>query len=240
MKRFAPLFILSFCVSLCAFAQDLSGIEVKPTNDKGPKVDVDLGIKPADPDTSVVQLPSEWARFAGGVWMGFVGQGTFGTFPRFSADKAFSGAREKGFGVGLQVDVGVKHSLSQALRFRVGYLDLGVSPDATTLKTYSRDDLEAKAKLFHFLVMYRWAWRSFDDLGIVWFGAGAAFNYVANTVSASASVDPQSKLRNSMGVGYQVTAGWDYPVLKYTDLGVELAYHPFKSVSALLSLRTSL
>ena len=246
--------MIRFCLALvatCVFAistvsqaqssADLSGIEFKPINkDTGSTVDVDLGIKRQDSKENIIKLPSEWARFAGGIWTGVVGQGVFGTFPRVSVDKAFDNASERGLGIGVQMDLGVKHSMSQAIRFRLGYLALSVHPNSKTLETYAKNQLEAKIKLLHTEAMYRWAWKSIPKYGVGWVGAAVAANYVVDSSPASVSVAPKSKLIDTFGLGYQLTLGWDMPVLNFTDLGMELGYHPFRSFSVLLSLRTSL
>lgn len=243
MVRFYLILSAFYFLVLPLHAQsdaDLSGIQIKPMTDKGSQVDVDLGIKPDNHKENLIDLPSEWSRFAGGVWTGFVGQGVFGTFPRISADKAFDNASEHGLGIGVQLDFGVQHSLSQALRFRLGYLALGLGPNDKTLETYSKNQLEAKIRLLHTEAMYRWAVKSIPNYGMVWVGAAVSANYVVDSSPASLTVVSRSKLLNTLGVGYQLTAGWDYPVFEFSDLGVELAYHPFRSISALLSLRTSL
>lgn len=243
MMRSLILVAAAFGISSLALAQsadDLSGIELKPQTVKPLEVEVDLGVPPVRANDNLVKLPTDWDRFAGGVWAGFVGQGVFGTFPRFSNDEAFKDASEKGLGVGLQLDVGVSHSRSQALRFRAGYLNLNLRPDAKTLESFSASELEGKLRLFHFSTLYRWAWRQYPGAGVLWFGAGVSMNYVAKTESADRAVAAESRMHNTFGFGYQVAAGLDYPLFEYTDLGLELMHHPFRSFSVLASMRTSL
>ena len=230
----------AFSVAHAQSPEDFSGIVVQPKNDPGPAVDVDMGIEPINPRENIVDLPTEWARFAGGLWLGTFGQGVFGTWPRRSSDEVFKDAGERGIGFGVQVDLGVKHSESQALRFRAGYLALGLNPDARTLDRHDYRDLEGRAKMLTLGVMYRWIMKYYPENGVVWLGAGISGAYVMSTEPKDPDRAPVSKLRNTMGLGYQVALGWDYPLVKYTDLGAELAYHPFRSFSALVSLRTSL
>ncbi len=242
MNRFLVALAIVFSFgSYDVFAQnDLSGITVTPTTDPGPEVDVDLDIVPIDSGENVVDLPTEWARFAGGVWGGTFGQGVFGTFPRMSSDDAFVDPSERGLGFGVQIDMGVKHSESQALRFRAGYLSLGLNPDVKTLDKHDYRTLEDKIKIVSLGVMYRWIWQYFPVHGVLWVGVGATANYVAMTTPKDPDTASVSKLRNTLGVGYQAVLGWDYPIVKYTDLGAEIAYHPFRSFSGVVSLRTSL
>jgi hypothetical protein len=233
-------FVLTSNILFAQTSEDLSGIAIQPSTDPGPQVDVELGFDPINPRENIVDLPTEWARFAGGVWAGTIGQGVFGTFPRISSDDAFVDSKERGLGMGVQVDLGVKHSVSQAIRFRVGYASLGLNPDTQTLQKYSFRELEGKIKIVHVGAMYRWIGKYFPVHGVLWAGVGVSANYVASSEPKDPDVAPKSELRNTLGLGYQVAVGWDYPIIKYTDLGAEFAYHPFRAFSALLSLRTSL
>lgn len=235
--------LLSVLASPALYAQtadDLSGVNVSTKSGQNLELNVDLGEELTAPQKNSIDLPTEWDRFAGGAWFGFMGQGIFGAISRFSSDKAFKDASEKGFGVGVQLDLGVAHSRLQAIRIRLGYAGLSITPDSKTLQEFSRQELESKLSVVHSQFMYRWLWKSFPDVGYLWFGAAVSANFVAKTKSYSDEATAKSALINTLGFGYQITAGLDYPIFKYTDLGAELAYHPFRSFSALLSLRTSL